>query len=169
MGQRVNRWIASCGVYRGGRASKLKQRNAGRTRNLRVFFFRFVARTQYRARKPRGKKNRRKIVPKRRKIIEKSILGSVGRFGAIRARSGMRPGRSGRRPGRARSPQERPGDGPGRPKRGQERLRTPPERGQGASKSAREAVLGQSSPRTGRARRPDRFSHDFSSLCWTAA
>ena len=29
--------------------------------------------------------------------------------------------------------------------------------------------MGQSSPRTARARRPDRFSHDFSSFCWTAA
>ena len=36
MAQRHNRWIAGCGDDRGGRAGKLKQQNARRTRNLRV-------------------------------------------------------------------------------------------------------------------------------------
>ena len=45
--QRENRWIASCGEHRGGRAGRLQQQNAGRKRNLRVFFNLFlVARSQ---------------------------------------------------------------------------------------------------------------------------
>ena len=36
LAQRHNRWIAGCGDDRGGRAGKLKQQNARRTRNLRV-------------------------------------------------------------------------------------------------------------------------------------
>ena len=36
LAQRQNRWIAGCGDDRGGRAGKLKQQNARRTRNLRV-------------------------------------------------------------------------------------------------------------------------------------
>ncbi len=39
LAQREKRWIASCGEHRGGRAGKLEQQNAGRTRNLRVLFF----------------------------------------------------------------------------------------------------------------------------------
>ena len=39
LAQRVNRWLASCGVDRGGRAGQLEQRSARRTRDLSVFLF----------------------------------------------------------------------------------------------------------------------------------
>ena len=37
LAQRVNRWVASCWMDRGGRTGKPEQQNAGRTRNLYVF------------------------------------------------------------------------------------------------------------------------------------
>ena len=134
--QRENRWIASCGEHRGGRAGRLQQQNAGRKRNLSVFKNLFlVARSQSTRNKQSAKrpKMERRSMQNRTEIDEKIEPKEVlNRSWSVRGS----PNAPGTHPGRSR-------DALGTL---QERAWTSPGRSWGRS----EAILGRSGPPPGR-------------------